>query len=98
MNATDEKRQLRALLYRPVIHPGWLRPRVHPNWTPPRKRRVNYGHDARHALTVEQVRAIRGRFQPWSREHGAPALAAVYGISVRSINNVLSGATYRDVA
>jgi hypothetical protein len=53
------------------------------------------GSDLPHAkLTDEAVRAIRAEHRPYSRTHGAPALARKYNLHRRTIEKVLSYASW----
>lgn len=40
-------------------------------------------------LTEEQVKEIRDRYVPWSRQHGREALSADYGVSTTTIGNIV---------
>lgn len=46
-------------------------------------------------LSVELARSIREEHVLYSRKHGAPALAARYGLHRRTIEKVLSYETWR---
>ena len=45
-------------------------------------------------LTTEQARAIRARHVPFSRTHGAPAIARDFGLHVRTVEKVLAYASW----
>lgn len=52
----------------------------------------------RRALSDEQVIAARAEYIPKTRGYGPKALAKKYGVSETTMENVLSGLTYKEVA
>jgi hypothetical protein len=48
-------------------------------------------------LTPELVREIRGKYRPFSKEAGAPALARQYGLHRRTVEKVLTRETWGTV-
>lgn len=48
-------------------------------------------------LTAAQVRQIRAEHVPYSRTHGAPALARKYGVHVRTVEKILTWGSWTHV-
>lgn len=65
------------------------------DWLARRSEFVPRGEALPHAkLTDAMVRAIRAEYVPYSKTHGAPALAKRYGLHRRTVEKVLSYETW----
>lgn len=48
-------------------------------------------------LTAAQVRSMRAEHVPYSRTHGAPALARKYGVHLRTVEKILTWGSWTHV-
>lgn len=102
MTATEEKRRLRDLLYRPSAHANWTTrpagpPRIHPHWFDPGPMPVIRPRVVRHGVrtfTDDEVRALRAVYRPHDREYGAGGLAAFYDVPYETMKRAVTGKRY----